>query len=70
VSEDFGEFVEIAAVHHVPRSESVTQIVEMEILDTGSFEQVLETSLTLCLSLLVPFFGRNIRSPSFANASQ
>ena len=42
--ENFGHLVEIAAVHHVPESENVTQVMEPEVRDICSPEQILETS--------------------------
>jgi len=44
VTEKLRQFVQIAAVHHVSGCEGVTQIVEPEVMDIGSFEQVLKTS--------------------------
>ena len=32
------QFVQIAAIHHVPGCKGVTQIVEPEVMDIGSFE--------------------------------
>src|SRR5881409_622863 len=39
------EFVEIAAVHHVPRRKSVTQIMKAEVFDLRSFQQIFEARL-------------------------
>jgi hypothetical protein len=50
MTEKFRQFVQIAAVHHVPGCKGVTQIVEPEVMDICSLEQVLKTpfqSLTL-----------------------
>ena len=35
VAQDFCEFVQVPAVHHVPRGKRVPQIVKSEILDSG-----------------------------------
>jgi len=44
MSENLGQLVQIAAVHHVPGSESVTQVVEPEVRYLRSPEQILEPS--------------------------
>lgn len=38
VAQDLCQIVKVATVHHVPRCKRVTQIVETEIFDPGSFE--------------------------------
>ncbi len=55
VPEDLRQLIKITAVPHVPGCEGVTQIVEPEISDGCSFEQIIETSIqsltTTCCAL-------------------
>src|SRR5207244_2711652 len=56
VAEYLCEFVKIAAVHHVPRCKSVTQIMKPEVLNLCSVEQVFKTPLhALPPTLGLPF---------------
>lgn len=44
VAQYLRELVKIAAVHHVPGGEGMTQIVESEILNSSSIEQVFKAT--------------------------
>src|SRR5258708_40012685 len=68
--EQLGKLVEITAGHHVPGREGVTQVVEAEVSNLRSFEQLMETLIrTLtptCCSWLRrqnPIFSEDSRIP-------
>jgi hypothetical protein len=60
VTKKLRELVKIPPVHHVPGRKGVTQIVEPEVLNLRSFEQVLKTSLqSLASARCAPFGGKS-----------
>jgi hypothetical protein len=66
VTKDFGQLVQIAAVHHVPGREGVAQIMKPEVLDFRSFEQILKTPFQSLPTTLCTRFGGRILSLSLA----
>ena len=55
-TENLRELVEIAKIHHVPGCEGITQIVEPEVLNRCSSEQVFEAPLQSLASALRALF--------------
>ena len=66
VTKQFRELVEIAARHHVPGRKGVAQIVEPEVSNAGSCENILEAPFSLCLPLRSPLVGGKMRSSPIA----
>ena len=61
---NLGEFVQVPAVHHVPRRESVAQVVEPEILDSRRLQGTFEAAVHSLPSTLRPRLGR--KDPLFS----
>lgn len=53
--------MKIAAVHHVPRCKSVTEIMEAKVLNLGSFEQIFKTFFRRFFAT-VPMVGYRYRA--------
>ena len=62
VPKDLRQFIKIAAAHHVPRRKRVTEVVETEVLNLRSFEQVFKAVLYTLPSTSRTRLRRQIRS--------